>query len=412
MAEAESGITFLCGFCEHVIKAPAAAEGRAGRCPRCQRVVSVPQLSDAAGAAFKFVDPDFTPPAKLRGLFHGVAVSLALHTVVLSLLGLVLFQSKELGRSILVTLFFDTEGSRFEVDAMPIEMPAPSPAAFEGDAMLATDLQSLMGSPGDKRIPDPPTTYGNHSNCNQGLPANSGSIDPLARFSPTVVDRLARQPAAERGDYEVALFWDGPSDLDLHVRYQSNKGNVSRSINYLQKGSPKTGFLDVDQNCQVPYVIDPIEHIRWNTQSPPPGTYTILVHGYKLRRRDGSPAVPEASADGKKPYSTPPKPEPFTVEVKTPDGVRSISGAAGAGLFIEVLVLQIAGTGSPDPAADPDQKSAESAVDLQLAAARKKLEQSDKTSQRTGKGLLKGLIRRFPDSSAASDARSLLQQLE
>ncbi len=411
MAEADPGITFLCGFCEHVIKAPAAAEGRAGRCPRCQRVVSVPLLSDTACAAFQFVDPDFTPPAKLRGLFHGVAVSLMLHTIVLSLLGLVLFQSKELGRSILVTLFFDTEGSRFEIDAMPIEMPAPRPAAVEGDATLTGDLQSHIGSPGDKRIPDPPTIV-NMITCSLGSSANSGSIDPLARFSPTVVDRLARQPAAQRGDYEVALFWDGPSDLDLHVRYESNKGNVSRDINYLQKGSPLKGFLDVDQNCQVPYVTDPIEHIRWNTPSPPPGTYTIRVHGYKLRLRDGNPAVLAAPTDGKQPYTSPPTPVPFTVEIKTPEGVRSVTGAVGQGRFTEVHVLQIEGMGSPDPVEDFSQKPAESAADLQLAAARKKLEKSDQTSQRTGKGILKSLIRKFPNSSAATEARSLLQQLE
>jgi len=417
MAGADPVITFLCGFCEHRIKAPAAAEGHAGRCPRCQKVVIVPEMSGLT-CSFHLEDDELSRPRKLRGLGHGVAVSLVLHLIVMSLLGVVFFKSKELGRAIVVTLFLDTEGSDLELTDMPIEMPAPNPAPIEGDAALGPDLLSDSIGAGVNRVADPLPGGNNREARLSSSSTASGSIDPLGRFSESAVDRLSRQPAAKRGDYEIALLWDGPSDLDLHVRYESFSRSEKRSIFYGQKGTPETGFLDVDQNFRTPYVDDPIEHIRWNTKQLPAGRYKILVHGYRLRAaNDETPAVVR-----------------FMVEVKTPSGIVSHSGFARQGMFEEIDILEIAGTGvsrSIAKGATHDRNSAEgrkltaaqnaatssgifanSAEDRQLRDAKKKLDKNDATSIRFARMMLKSIVRKYPDSEAAIEARDLLRQLE
>jgi hypothetical protein len=218
----------------------------------------------------------------------------------------------------------------------------------------------------------------------------TGSTDPAARFSPTATERLKRQPAARRGDFEIALFWDGPSDLDLHVHFRSPSERIRRYINFGDKGKPETGFLDVDQNFKPAYVEDPIEHIRWNTKTPPSGTYLILVHGFHLRSNSNST----------------PRVIPFTVEVKTPDSVRSFSGAVGEKQFFEVDTLLIEGVEE-----EPKQELAKSATPAErlLKQAQKKLEMNTGSSKREAMGILKGLIRRFPDTPQAAIARELSQ---
>ena len=417
MAGADPVITFLCGFCEHRIKAPAAAEGHPGRCPRCQKVVVVPELSGPV-CSFHLTDDESPRLRKLRGLGHGVAVSLVLHLVVMSFLAVVLFKAKELGRAIVVTLFLDTEGSELELTDIPLEMPAPNPALVEGDAALGGDLLPYSISPGADRIAAPATGSTSREVRLTASSTASGSIDPLGRFSPSVVDRLSRQPAAKRGDYEIALFWDGPSDLDLHVRYESSSRKERRTIFYGAKGTPESGFLDVDQNCTTPYVDDPIEHIRWNSKNLPAGTYKILVHGYRLRTAGNEiPAMVQ-----------------FMVEIKTPSGIASHGGFARQGMFEEIDTLEIAGSdpvngfakgNSQNRNAEKEGKRstarisgtssgniATSTEDRQLIAAKNKLAGDDPTSIRVARVMLKNIVRKYPDSKAAKEARELLQELE
>jgi len=402
MGPADPAISFLCGFCSHVIKAPSASEGRPGRCPRCQQVVVVPKIAvEETARSFPSFEFDESPaPRQLHGLFRGVAVSLAFHAVLLSILGLIIIQSKDLGRSLIVTLFFEAEGSKVEDEEVPVEMPAPIPAATEGNAAVAAQTHSIeSNSAGETASSEVAVTGGNRERRISPTVVTTGSLDPLARFSPKVVERLARQPSARQGDYELALFWDGPSDLDLHVAFESRSGSTKRYINYSQKGAPETGFLDVDQNFKVPFVDDPIEHVRWNSKSPPSGTYTVLVHGYKLRMHD--PAAPGGAR------SVVSGVERFTVEIKTPQGVKSFSDEVGSGVFKEVFILEIGGPARVDAEGAPISPSQQL-----LETAKKKLTSQNRTTVRSGVSLLKSLVRRFPMSEAATEARALIKQHE
>ncbi|MDB5344145.1 MAG: putative arginine biosynthesis protein ArgJ [Schlesneria sp.] len=390
MANVNPSITFVCRFCQQVIKAAATSEGRAGRCPSCQKVVHAPAASETMSPfPLEIVDTGLRRP-KLNGLMQGVAVSLALHLVLLSALGVIVFESRELGRSLIATMFFDSEGTEIEVGEISIEMPAPDLATIEGDAQLAAVSQEIPEQP----LVGPPVQGGtNVGGRQQRISASAettGSTDPAARFSSTATERLKRQPAARRGDFEIALFWDGPSDLDLHVQFRSPSERIRRYINFGDKGKPETGFLDVDQNFKPAYVEDPIEHIRWNTKTPPSGTYLILVHGFHLRSNSNST----------------PRVIPFTVEVKTPDSVRSFSGVVGEKQFFEVDTLLIEGPEEEQVLRTPKTLTA---TERLLETAKKKLDSGTGSSKREAIGILKGLIRRFPHSAEADEARELLK---
>ncbi len=390
MTNVNPSITFVCRFCQHVIKAAATSEGRAGRCPSCQKVVHAPATSETMSPfPLEIVDTGLRRP-KLNGLLQGVAVSLALHLVLLSALGVIVFESHELGRSLIATMFIDSEGTEIEAGEISIEIPAPIPAAIEGDAQVAAEGNLLPDEPLDSLLLPEATNVERRQQRVSATAETTGSTDPFARFSPTAMERLKRQPAARRGDYEIALFWDGPSDLDLHVQFRSPSERTRRSINYTDKGKPETGFLDVDQNWKPAYVEDPIEHIRWNTKTPPAGTYLILVHGFHLRSNN----------------ATTPRVIPFTVEVKTPESVRSFSGAVSEKQFFEVDTLLI--DGSEEEQAPALAKSL-TVTERLLATAKKKFDIGTGSSKREAVGILKGLIRRFPHSPEADEARELLK---
>ncbi|MBS0206802.1 MAG: hypothetical protein JSS49_28340 [Planctomycetes bacterium] len=383
MSDSASGITFVCGFCKHIIRASAESEGRSGRCPRCQHVVQVPTLHDVQ-ISLELADPTRSVP-RLHGLMRGVAVSFLLHVLALSALAIVYVRSHEYGRSILITAFFDTEGDELDLTDPLLETPIVMPAAEEGEATVASDMLSSVAGSSDYRVPGPVTGAGRETRLTKSA-VSTGSTETLARFSPDVMDRLSRQPAAMRGDYEVALYWNGPSDLDLHVDFQPAFRGKKSSINYRTKGTPLTGFLDVDQNYQTPYVNDPIEHVRWETKSPPSGTYTIRVHAFNVR---GKETV-----------------VPYTVEIKMPNGVRTFEGTVAYGNYRTVDTLEFGVT--------PEQKEAKTSRESAelLASAKAKLTSSDGISRRVGIGLLKSVVRRFPSTVAAIEARRMLAELE
>lgn len=383
MLDSPSGVTFVCGFCQHIIKAAAESEGRSGRCPRCQHVVQVPTFHRVQ-ITLDLAD-GVRPVRRLHGLMRGVMVSFALHVLVLSAMALVIVKSHEFGRSLLITSFLDTEGDHLDLTDPLMETPVVMPAVDEGSAAVATELLSTYAGASDYRLQGPRNGTGNGTRLTTST-VSTGSDETLARFSEDVVDRLSRQPAAKRGDYEVALFWSGPSDLDLHVDFQPAFRGKKSSINYQTKGTPATGFLDVDQNFQPPYVNDPIEHVRWETKSPPAGTYTIKVHAFNIRTKELA--------------------VPFTVEIKMPNGVRTFQGAVAYGRYAQVDVLEFGITLEQKQARD-----AKAAAEL-LATAKIKLSLSSETSQRAGMGTLKTIERKYPATDAAKEARRMLDELK
>jgi hypothetical protein len=257
---------------------------------------------------------------------------------------------------------------------------------MDSQILQAADVLPASGLAGVPVVAGPPGL-----GIGPGAGAGDGGGDPDGTglspgFSAAAAGRLKKQAAAKAGDYEIALIWDGPSDLDLHVLVQSSTGK-QREINFMHPGTPATGFLDVDQNADGTVTsLEPVEHIRWNTKSPTAGRYQVAVHGFDLRPMRG--VYPDYVA--------------FTVEIKTPDGVKSYTGKVAQDEFepIDEFVVGL-------------RKDQQQSIDLQadrlLATAKSQLDSGEERARSTAKGILRNILRRFPTSKAAHEARELLR---
>ena len=75
----------------------------------------------------------------------------------------------------------------------------------------------------------------------------------------------------EPGPVTATLRWSGPADLSLYVR-----GPDGQILSPSLAASTSGGALQLDSNagCGTPSA-DPVEHVFWTTEAPPPGDYTI-----------------------------------------------------------------------------------------------------------------------------------------
>ena len=118
--------------------------------------------------------------------------------------------------------------------------------------------------------------------------------------SPGVEETGSRVEAAQgsHGQLEIALSWNGHSDLDLYVLCPGGK---------LYHGARAAcgGTFDIDQNSGT-LVDKPVEHAFW-TGTPPTGHYRVEVKLYSWR-------------------DAPQKPVPFTVVIRDGEKESSYSG--------------------------------------------------------------------------------------
>lgn len=366
-----------CDKCGNVASFASTAGGQP-RCPRCDRV-----FPDAGSTErFEVEEHANLHPRPLAGLGLGITASVVLHLILISMLSLLVLEPRVLNLALIVSLLPETDEAEAALLDLPIDLSETSADSAESLPFQATESLSGQGTPGTFAVGTPP-----------GLGAGQGNTgiavaEPMAGFSSVAAGRLKKHAVAKRGDYEIALFWDGPSDLDLHVYYRSPTG-TTRYINFAHPGGPMTGFLDLDQNADVPYTSEPIEHIRWNTKKPPVGYYQVGVHGFELRSE--GVRVPQEVA--------------FTVEIKTPDGVKSYSGSVRPFEFEEVDTVSIGISAA-------QQQTAEAQAERLLVTAQEQLGHGETRAQRAAQGLLKTIVRKYPKTKASQDAQNLLRGLE
>lgn len=357
-------------------------------CPTCNHAAHISLGCEGANSQQLQTQNRLTRPCHRKSMLQGVAISLVFHVALLSALAAVFFNPREIDPSVILALLPESDEVEVEFAESPGEIQGPILLDVDGKGIVDIASDEALDLPVDRQMMPELAKRRDRADRLTPFVDTIDSVSPLTRFSPIAADRLNRHPAAKAGDYEIALFWDGPSDLDLHVHYRSPSNRTRRDINYRDQGTPETGFLDVDQNFRPSYVDDPIEHIRWNTKTPPPGVYRIFVHGFHLRSNDG-PA---------------PRFVRFTIELKTPDGVRSFSGVVGEKQSWEIDALMIGGTEEQTRALIKSQTAAEGL----LENAKNKLQEGTSSSKREAMGALKGLIRRFPKTPEAFEARELL----
>jgi hypothetical protein len=369
-------VTQTCGLCGNVFPSTSGVPVEL-MCPRCRQAVNDLDATGAVGAIA--LAPDHRQRT-LTGLGLGLTVSMVLHLTLIASLSLLILEPKVLGLSLVTSLVPESPESDGEVLDMPVELADNNPVKFDGEVLQATDVLATGNSLGEMLVAGPGGMISGTSGSEIGVP------DAAAGFSSIAAGRLKKHTSAKKGDYEVALFWDGPSDLDLHVLFQAIPGRTRRTINYIFRGTPTTGFLDLDQNCEQPYTDEPIEHVRWNTKKPPPGTYQVGVHGFMLRSE--SVRIPQQVS--------------FTVEIKSPDGVKSYTGAVGQDDFEEIDTLAIG-------ISSEQQQTIETQAERLLATAKEQLTSGDAREKLTARGMLKNIERKYPTTKAAKEARELLR---
>jgi hypothetical protein len=112
----------------------------------------------------------------------------------------------------------------------------------------------------------------------RGKPAASEEEHFRRALDPEVKRRLDDAGASSEGIMRFTLSWNTSDDLDLRV-YTPRSVCISDGNREHDAG----GFLDVDRNDRTT-VADPVENIRYNTDTTPhPGRYRVVVVNYNYR---------------------------------------------------------------------------------------------------------------------------------
>jgi hypothetical protein len=129
------------------------------------------------------------------------------------------------------------------------------------------------------------------------------------------IDQRLDRERARSGQYQVSLIWDGPADLDLHLRCAD--GTVLNADR--RQGCGAT--LDVDMNVRGGRSsATPVENVVW-AEKPPSGMYRVNVHYYDYADRR--------------------TPVPFTVRVVTAGQAREFRGVARDGAMQQVTEFTV-----------------------------------------------------------------------
>jgi hypothetical protein len=107
------------------------------------------------------------------------------------------------------------------------------------------------------------------------------------------IDQRLEREKAKSGAWQVTLAWDGPSDLDLHVRCPGG-GHI-----YFDAPRGCGAELDVDMNADGRRVSrSPVENVVW-AATPASGPYRVQVHYFDYaERRTPVPFVVRVTRDG------------------------------------------------------------------------------------------------------------------
>jgi hypothetical protein len=110
-------------------------------------------------------------------------------------------------------------------------------------------------------------------------------LKPREDFQPQTVDELQsriEQEGGHMGNQSVTLAWGTYDDLDLGI--QEPNGNF---ITYNNRNSGSGGVYEIDMNYTEP-VPDPLEHISWPNDNPPPGTYRVFINSFRRNTNAGN----------------------------------------------------------------------------------------------------------------------------
>ncbi len=139
--------------------------------------------------------------------------------------------------------------------------------------------------------------------------------EPAPPQQRSAIDQRLDRERARSGQYQVSLIWDGPADLDLHLRCAD--GTVLNTDS--RQGCDAT--LDVDMNVRGGRnSATPVENVVW-AEKPPSGMYRVHVHYYDFAERRA--------------------PVPFTVRVVTAGQAREFRGTARDGAMQQVTEFTV-----------------------------------------------------------------------
>jgi len=123
-----------------------------------------------------------------------------------------------------------------------------------------------------------------HAVAVAGPAADESGAGDRYRFSSDIAKRLKQFAADEGHKMQIALAWEGLTDLDLHCVEPGGE-----EIYYGHTTSATGAKLDVDMNAGGRKSDTPLEHIYFNDKSILRGQYTVRVVLYNWRQQPQHP---------------------------------------------------------------------------------------------------------------------------
>jgi hypothetical protein len=127
------------------------------------------------------------------------------------------------------------------------------------------------------------------------IPIRVAASDEGANYGPRA-NISATVTKVGAGDVQISLFWNTPSDVDLHV-----VGPSGEEIYYANRVSSTGGTLDLDSNadCQIDNINN--ENVTWPSGTSPSGTYRVLVDYWSSCDADETDYVVTINVAGRAP---------------------------------------------------------------------------------------------------------------
>lgn len=258
---------------------------------------------------------------------NGLILSVIIHVIILTFLGLFYFDAKNIEKNIVLKLSFTsiTEDDIVKINNNSILTDTDAEDDETDQEFVRQDIVNFVSNTEQSTIEINEPVIDIYNNIDIGIsPINSTNLmqeiggstntesptdtalnrfNRLLKAGTTIADYMPQGTAigtnvqfenklgiygAKTGDIQISLSWNTEDDIDLHVDHSFN--NNVESISWHNPMGRLGGMLDIDMNAGILRNANPIENVFWPTNTNPVGKFRIGVHFF--RSWTGARSVP------------------------------------------------------------------------------------------------------------------------